>query len=261
MFLLLFVVAGLINAVTFKAGPVFFVLFILIIAYKPVTEWLFGATAGKAIFKIRVVDKKNKKISLADALIRFAPLAPFCLLTANALKCFVGRLHGSSIDDLMIFLRQFFNHPHIFVIFLYICASGLIVVDAIPVLFTKKQRAMHDMLSGTFCIFGPRRGAKGDPRSLFIFIVMCITVVYYFSLPNNQKSGYPPPVAQYFGDCVVRGFAVTDFKPVARIDAKWFNAGDYVCGGRIVKITQADIEVKFTAKTTVFKPGQVIADE
>jgi len=262
IFFLLMVGCNLINSVTLRSNIIFLITILMIMAYKPFTELFFGMTLGKSICGVKVMDKEHKNISFFAALMRFIPFMPFYILTFNLIKDIFDSSRYTSFSGLLSAVRGIDFRQDIFTVFLYGCAFAVILIDVLPIIFTEKKQAIHDMISGSFCFSREIAGNQRNQRPFVIFILLCIVVIYYFLTPHEKLKFSSAPSAgaarQYLGACIIDGFGLRGSKPVVCIDSQWFAAGDRVCRGIIVKVTHKDAIIKFGLKKVDFKLGEKI---
>jgi len=118
--------------------------------YKPFMESYYGATLGKMALGLKVIDKREKKLDLKSAYIRFIPF----LLTS--IVGFVGICILFSLPEFKTtssiveigYLQQQISIGSIEVIF-YLFSF----VDCVLVAFTYRKRALHDMMAKSFCVY------------------------------------------------------------------------------------------------------------
>lgn len=156
-----FVTAGLnyVNIVQFKSFLFYLVLTLLAALYKPYFEHKFGATFGKMILKIKVVDYNFKIISFNQSLLRSAifilpsliyiPIYYFAFKNPNVLSA-DGFLEFSQIIALEYPIQSWIGN-----IFLLI-----IIIDIIFLLSdsTKTQRSLHDQIAKTYVVYDKKIG-------------------------------------------------------------------------------------------------------
>ncbi|MFC1807921.1 RDD family protein [Candidatus Omnitrophota bacterium] len=117
--------------------------------YKPLMESFKGATLGKMMCKLHIIDKDGKKISLAAAYIRFIPFLiaslPGLLWSIHLLS--IPGFH--EVKDLVGFSQftQEVQQP------LWQQLMGWIIFfDCVIIVFNKEKLALHDMMAKTFCV-------------------------------------------------------------------------------------------------------------
>jgi uncharacterized RDD family membrane protein YckC len=104
------------------------------IGYTVMMHWRFGATVGKLVFRIRVLDHLTEaKISLKQAVIRDS--VPLAVELATLIGFVFHQSGGSVINGLV-------ENYNAYWFFLEILTS----------LFNDKRRAIHDFMAGTVCV-------------------------------------------------------------------------------------------------------------
>jgi uncharacterized RDD family membrane protein YckC len=117
--------------------------------YKPVMEWKFGATLGKMVLKIRVVDEELKAISFNQAALRFLPyfaVSMSILFSTFALFATDGFYDAHTFEafQLLEYSSSGIDTTQ-FTIFFFIFSCSSIMLD-------EKKQAVHDRISQTYCI-------------------------------------------------------------------------------------------------------------
>jgi len=123
----------------------FFVL-ILINIYKPFMEYYYGATLGKMVFKIEVVDYNFEPITFSQALIRYIPWIVDLFLGVFAI--IVYYLEVSVLYD--IYDKIIINNHYTY---LDIASLVFLIIIAIPILNNFKGQGLHDKWARTYCIY------------------------------------------------------------------------------------------------------------
>ena len=118
--------------------------------YKPLLESRFGATLGKMVCGIMVVDYRSRRPALSTAVMRALPF-----ILANALGIASGVYfltmpgHGTT-RTLQEFLQLMQRNP---VLTIQQVWSFIVMLDCLVVALDVRKRAVHDMVAGTFCIY------------------------------------------------------------------------------------------------------------
>lgn len=138
------------NMNVWKSLSIDFMLTIVIpIAYKIIMEWKYGATIGKFLMKIRVVNYKLESISLYDSIKRFS-LYFFSYLSSFIFSCLVfsnPAFSELSYDSLNFFIESnSFYWPNLLIIFFINLSTCSFV------LFSKNKQALHDFIAKTYCV-------------------------------------------------------------------------------------------------------------
>jgi len=164
-----------------------FPIIILGLIYKPFMECIYGATLGKMVCGIQVVDNQNDSLTLAKTYIRFIPFLLSKIISIMILfqvsknsqvllidmipfvKTFFtnSELHWSEIDRFfeisalsfpevftLVYKSEifFWIHEKLFLQLLIRIAGSMVLIDCVSAAFTHRKRALHDMVAGSFCV-------------------------------------------------------------------------------------------------------------
>lgn len=144
-----FIFMTIYNWTTLKYYEIDLFLNTAMILYKPIMEWHYGATIGKMIAKIKVVDLQFADITLDQSFRRFAIYFVgygISLMASYALfqdPDFASATTLVEVGDLQAKspLNDFSQ-----------MASFLVLVSVTFVAFDLKRQALHDRLAETYCI-------------------------------------------------------------------------------------------------------------
>jgi len=118
--------------------------------YKPLLESRFGATLGKMICGIMVVDHRGRRPGPSTAIMRALPF-----IFANALGIAGGiyslTMPGYGTDMTLRELAQFVQRNP--VVTIQQVWGFIVMLDCLVVALDVRKRAVHDMVAGTFCIY------------------------------------------------------------------------------------------------------------
>lgn len=137
------------NVLALKSFPLVILITVAWWVYKPVMEWRYGATLGKMVVKIRVLDSSMQNISLNQALLRFMPY--FAISLSQLLFHFnlfhtVGFEEATTLDGIKALVENMgVNSAPLLTYFIY-----LFLVT--PVVYDDKKQAIYDKISQTYCI-------------------------------------------------------------------------------------------------------------
>lgn len=137
------------NVLVLKSFPLVVLITVAWWVYKPVMEWRYGATLGKMVVKIRVLDSNMQNISLNQALLRFMPY--FAISLSQLLFHFnlfytAGFEEATTLEGIKILVETLgINSAPLLTYFIY-----LFLVT--PVVYDDKKQAIYDKLSQTYCI-------------------------------------------------------------------------------------------------------------
>lgn len=142
------------NVFTLKLLPIELLLSSIWMIYKPYMEYRYGATLGKMVLKIKVVNTQFQAIDSDQAVKRF-------------LVFLIGYI-GVGLINYWIF-----THPEFAEItdyeslgnlqkslnaeFIINVANIPLFVSVIAIIFDQQKQALHDQFAGTYCIHDPSR--------------------------------------------------------------------------------------------------------
>jgi uncharacterized RDD family membrane protein YckC len=138
------------NIISWKSTPLLILISLLTIAYKPVLEYMHGATLGKMALDLKVVNTRFEAPSLGEILSRnaYQILFPLVLLvlTVNVytdpdFEYVNGFMEYSSFTASFPSI-QYVNYVQLFVV----------LVDGIVFLADKDNRSLHDKIGHTSVI-------------------------------------------------------------------------------------------------------------
>ncbi len=136
------------NDISIKSIALLIVLEMIPVIYKPFMESFCGATLGKMVCRIQVVDEDGKRLSLSAAYIRY-----LSFLSCNVVGVVVtammfltpGYERVSSWGEMMEFPWPL--EP------LAVVASVILLLDCGVVAFTRSKCAVHDLIAGSYCVY------------------------------------------------------------------------------------------------------------
>lgn len=112
----------------------------------------FGGTLGKLLFKIRIVNKDNQFLTIRQASLRLSPYLITGVITLWQLSIIISsaglnELPHSAIEIGRLTTKYSGN-------FQYLVMIGNIfsLIDASTIIFSKKKRAIHDYIAGSYVI-------------------------------------------------------------------------------------------------------------
>lgn len=144
-----FLVLLMLNLVFLKSLGVDILLTLLMAVYKPFFEFNYGATLGKSVLKIKVVNSQFEKIDLKTSLIRNIGYYVPSLLGIFQSFLLFSNPEFQAVDSFESYAMLDEGSDPI--------GSGLgflLLISALIVLFTREKQAGHDLLANTFCIYG-----------------------------------------------------------------------------------------------------------
>ncbi len=138
------------NITLWKNVPLLLATSIFSVVYKPFFEYNFGATIGKMAMNLKILNYKFQRAKLSRILIRNV-----IYLIPNIL---------SSLITFLVFNRPDFSNMYSLLDYIELMKdSGMLtafnrtiflvsILDGLFVLFSKKHRALHDLLGGTIVV-------------------------------------------------------------------------------------------------------------
>ena len=137
------------NVLQLKNLQLALVLTMISALYKPLMEYHFGATVGKMLVRIKVVDYRLQAISLQQALLRYLPWM-FSVVVNVLATIAVFQAEGfQEIQDFWAYAE----FPGAAAYDKWIQFTIWIVpVSAFGILFNPYRQAVHDQVARTFCI-------------------------------------------------------------------------------------------------------------
>lgn len=122
----------------------------ILMLYKPLMEFKYGATLGKMAVGIKVVNSNYNRISLLQSVIRFTPwLVGEVISIITMILLFQNEEFLSTTNITGVSRLQNEVVPSIY----SIMGSLLLLGSVIVVAFNDKKQGVHDMLAGTYCIY------------------------------------------------------------------------------------------------------------
>ena len=136
------------NHTTWKIFSITIALSTLWVVYKTVMEWKFGATIGKMLTRIRVVDERMQFPSFNQAMMRFTPYfavsLSFLLLQLDLFS--IPEFQDAHTPEELLKLYATLPGQTIFI------AVTFFFVSISSTFIDPKGQALHDKYSQTYCI-------------------------------------------------------------------------------------------------------------
>ena len=133
-----------------KSMPLQLFVALLMILYKPLMEYRYGATLGKLAVKIKVVNKDFEKITLPQSVIRYIPW-----LIGQVFSIYATILLFQHPDFISTkgwievgYLQNELVSPAYNMI-----GSFILIISCIVVGFNKTKQGLNDMIANTYCIY------------------------------------------------------------------------------------------------------------
>lgn len=137
------------NSLSLKSLLLFLLISLISLLYKPTMEFIYGASLGKMIVKLKVIGEEGEKISLQQSVIR------------NIFFILVGVL--SFLSGLYLFLEPDFQSIRSFLEFsaaqeespyalITQIMNFVFLISCLFVAFRDNRQALHDSMAGTYVI-------------------------------------------------------------------------------------------------------------
>jgi len=157
------IILGSLNLFLWQNPILIFVALIPGLIYKPCMESFYGATLGKMVCKIWVLNDDGKKLSVGRAYVRFLPgLVSSLVDTVKTLILFAlidYEAGGTFMENIQQFgevSKQAGEQPMFQVVnIMGTIVLIFIIIDVLFVAFTERKRAIHDYMAGSYCVYKP----------------------------------------------------------------------------------------------------------
>jgi len=144
-------VVNFINISFHKEFVIYLVAALIALAYKPVMEGVYGATLGKMLIHIKVVDYEGQKISAAQAILRsIFNIFQFLLVVVFHYAAFNDSLllnAGSYLDYQELFLESYPGVTYISNAMFFVIVAELISMNT-----DFQHRSLHDRIAKTYVV-------------------------------------------------------------------------------------------------------------
>jgi uncharacterized RDD family membrane protein YckC len=142
------------NFITLKNLPLFLLVSLLSILYKPLLEYYYGATVGKMALKLKVVNKQNEGIELGQSFIRSLPgyLGSLLMLPVQyAMFSDSGFMDADTFMSFSVYSTEF-NKNYAYMNFIGPIQTIFFIIDLIVATQNNKNQSIHDMMANTYVI-------------------------------------------------------------------------------------------------------------
>ena len=138
------------NKLDWKSQILLTIVFLVGVIYKPLLEFKYGATIGKKLMNLIVVNKNHQKVNLKEVLIRnlFDITSRMFFFGATLMTYRSdGFMNITSNREFVIFQKTIINmNPYLLFFF------SITVIEIVFILSDKQRRALHDRMGATFVI-------------------------------------------------------------------------------------------------------------
>jgi uncharacterized RDD family membrane protein YckC len=147
-----------------------------IYAYTIIMTKKYGATIGKILSGVEVVDYKSEmKINWSQSIRRELINILSAIFYISSILYFTILNSNISSD---LYLK--FSEENIIIKVIDNIFNGIIFLELFTSLFSKKRRAIHDLLGSTVVIIKKDKNVKFLFLSVILFIILIITHIYIF---------------------------------------------------------------------------------
>lgn len=139
-----------VNFFSIKSTALLIVVGLPWLIYKPFMESFYGATLGKMVCGVRVVNERGEKLNLEAAYVRFIPfLVSAAISLASTLILFSspGFKSASTMSEISQLQQGSSVRTFETIVSLFLMAECIVAG------FSHRKRALHDMMAGSFCIY------------------------------------------------------------------------------------------------------------
>ncbi len=131
--------------------------------YKPFMESFYGATLGKMVCGIKVIDGNGLRLTLETAYLRFLPFLLSSLISIISSIILYSTPEFESVKTLEEIGQLQQIGPMDIVGYL---ASFFLMADCIVAAFTYRKQALHDMMAGSYCVYKEPQEQQEQQQSL-----------------------------------------------------------------------------------------------
>jgi uncharacterized RDD family membrane protein YckC len=145
----LIVMVPTVGAMFMKSVPLYLVVAVLAMLYKPLLEGLLGATAGKLALGLKVVNDEGELIGLVGGFTRSA------LFILGGIPGIImqSKIMGQGISNFDPVAMKEFQAENMLLQYANWGFTVVVVVACIMVAFTARKRGLHDMIADTYVIY------------------------------------------------------------------------------------------------------------
>ena len=138
------------NVTSTKSPILLAVITLISLAYKPVMEYIYGATLGKMALKLRVVDIRFEKAGLQEILLRnIFNIVPALIVLVITIGIYLSP-EFKEINGFMEYSR--YNSQFTSLQIINYVSYFITIVDAIVLLADSRKRSLHDKIAQTYVI-------------------------------------------------------------------------------------------------------------
>ena len=145
--LLPFAILELYNKTQFENMSLLFMAALITMAYKPYFEFTKGATVGKLLLGLRVVNENLELISINQSILRSMPwILQSIIALIVSIEYYGGEERATNLLELTTMTQQSFWTE------LNTLYSLVFLVIIVVVAFDSKKQGLHDKIALTYCI-------------------------------------------------------------------------------------------------------------
>jgi uncharacterized RDD family membrane protein YckC len=142
-------VASYFNYFSAKSLPLFLLLSIPALVYKPLMESRYGATLGKMALGLRVIDQHGRRLNIGAAYVRFSPWLALAVVGLITNVWVFSTPQLQTVSGFVEFGQLMQQSP---VNLLSNILNCVFLIDCVTAAFTYRKRAIHDMIAGSYCV-------------------------------------------------------------------------------------------------------------
>ncbi len=149
LFLIPLTAVGFLSFVYIKDFYLYAFLTLVTFVYKPIMEGVWGATLGKMVCKLKVIDVEFKRLSFSKALIRSMPwlfVSLSGLLEQYPLFSLEDFVNADGYLETLVVQSREKSQTIVYVFQIVLLVSGLFIAF-------KPRRGLHDYIAGSLCVF------------------------------------------------------------------------------------------------------------
>lgn len=175
---------------------------LIVLLYRPLLEGYYGATLGKMIFKLKVVNHDFTKINYGKAFARNVSHISYSIVNVGFTIYMLYLFQSQSFGE-RTFTGQEFKTVGYLIIGSYLF---FLFVDLMVMMNNLKGVSLHDKIAGTYVVksktltSGPREAVYGEPNgkaSDILLAAMQRNGIDSFTVEQNASLGLSVQVRQY----------------------------------------------------------------
>lgn len=138
------------NLLSLKFLAIQIIIDVVLLLYKPLMEYRYGATLGKMAVKIKVVNTNFEALSVQQAILRSFP---FWISHLSSLASAILLFQQTNFETATTLTQVTFLQNEVIPSSINTAISFFTLVCCIVVAFTEKKQGLHDMMANTYCVY------------------------------------------------------------------------------------------------------------